>query len=144
MSDTVRYVNTASSGGNGTTNDESGVNAAYTDLDDWEAAEQTVLSRRLRVGSRRQGSQVEASLHRPFVEGLDVIEDALDLGRIDGHRAARKTPSHESVVGIGALSDGNATPAGGVRARIDHVKASRWAPQLRHGSSPAAGAERIV
>ena len=38
-----RYVNTASSGGNGTTNDTSGANAAYASLSSWEANEQTDL-----------------------------------------------------------------------------------------------------
>jgi len=40
----TRYVNTASSGGNGTTNDESGDNAAYVSLNAWEAAEQSSLT----------------------------------------------------------------------------------------------------
>lgn len=43
MAEIVRYVNTASTGGNGTTNDESGANAAYASLSAWEAAEQTDL-----------------------------------------------------------------------------------------------------
>lgn len=43
MAEVTRYVNTASSGGNGTTNDESGANAAYASLALWEAAEQTDL-----------------------------------------------------------------------------------------------------
>jgi hypothetical protein len=43
VAEVVRYVNTASSGGDGTTNAESGANAAYASLSAWEAAEQTNL-----------------------------------------------------------------------------------------------------
>jgi hypothetical protein len=39
----TRYVNTASSGGDGTTNATSGVNAAYATCQAWETAEQTDL-----------------------------------------------------------------------------------------------------
>jgi len=39
----TRYVNTASSGGNGTTNAEAGTNAAYVSLTAWDAAEVTDL-----------------------------------------------------------------------------------------------------
>lgn len=39
----TRYVNTASSGGDGTTNGEAGATAAYASLSAWEAAEQTDL-----------------------------------------------------------------------------------------------------
>ena len=43
MATVIRYVNPASSGGNGTTNALSGANAAYISLNSWEAAEQTDL-----------------------------------------------------------------------------------------------------
>ncbi len=43
VAEVVRYVNTASSGGDGTTNAESGAQAAYASLNAWEAAEQTDL-----------------------------------------------------------------------------------------------------
>ncbi len=39
----TRFVNTSSSGGDGTTNNESGATAAYASLSAWEAAEQTNL-----------------------------------------------------------------------------------------------------
>ena len=39
MADVTRYVNTASAGGDGTTNGESGANAAYVSLSAWNAAE---------------------------------------------------------------------------------------------------------
>jgi len=39
----VRYVNCSSAGGNGTTNNESGADAAYASLSAWEAAEETDL-----------------------------------------------------------------------------------------------------
>ena len=39
----TRYVNTASAGGDGTTNAESGATAAYASLNAWEAAEATDL-----------------------------------------------------------------------------------------------------
>lgn len=44
MAQVTRYVNTASSGGDGTTNDESGATAAYASLSAWEAAEQGDLT----------------------------------------------------------------------------------------------------
>lgn len=44
MADVIRYVNTASSGGDGTTNGESGGTAAYASLTTWEAAEQADLT----------------------------------------------------------------------------------------------------
>ena len=43
MAEVVRYVNTASAGGDGTTNNEAGATAAYASLNAWEAAEQTDL-----------------------------------------------------------------------------------------------------
>lgn len=43
MAEIVRYVNAASSGGDGTTNATSGANAAYASLSAWDAAEQTNL-----------------------------------------------------------------------------------------------------
>ena len=43
MANVVRYINTASTGGDGTTNGESGANAAYSSIATWEAAEQTDL-----------------------------------------------------------------------------------------------------
>lgn len=43
MATVIRYINPASSGGDGTTNALSGVNAAYASMNSWEAAEQTDL-----------------------------------------------------------------------------------------------------
>lgn len=43
MATVIRYVNPASSGGDGTTNATSGAQAAYASLNAWEAAEQTNL-----------------------------------------------------------------------------------------------------
>lgn len=44
MADTQRFVNTASSGGDGTTNDTSGATAAYASLSAWESAEQGTVA----------------------------------------------------------------------------------------------------
>jgi hypothetical protein len=45
VADTTRYVNTASTaGGDGTTNAISGANRAYASLNEWEAAEQSVIN----------------------------------------------------------------------------------------------------
>lgn len=66
MAEVLRYVNTASSGGDGTTNGESGGTAAYASLVSWEAAEQTDLvsdgdTNRI-VCSIGSGSVVDTSL----------------------------------------------------------------------------------
>jgi hypothetical protein len=44
MATVTRYINTASSGGDGTTNGESGATAAYASMSAWEAAEQKNLT----------------------------------------------------------------------------------------------------
>ena len=61
-----------------------------------------VLDERVRV--ERDGRDLEPALERPLVQGLNPLENALELEAARVDAAGRKSPEHERVVRFRAMS----------------------------------------
>ena len=61
-----------------------------------------VLDERVRV--QRDRRDLEPPLERPLVQGLDVLEHVLELEAARVDAAGRKSPEHERVVRVRAMS----------------------------------------
>jgi hypothetical protein len=61
-----------------------------------------VLDERVRV--QRDRRDLEAALQSPLVQGLDALEHVLELEAASVDAAGRKSPEHERVVRVRAMS----------------------------------------
>lgn len=81
MTDTIRYVNTASSGGDGTTNGTSGATAAYASLNAFEAAEAATIDAADRLICKCSGTEDNSGVS--FVGGWVVNGELHVIGNPD-------------------------------------------------------------
>jgi hypothetical protein len=70
--------------------------------------QQDVAVGEMRVRVKRDGADLVAALERRAIQRFDVAEDVLDLDVAGRHLAAGQAVEHERVVGVRAVSDGNA------------------------------------
>ncbi len=70
------------------------------------AGEQGVLVADVGVGVDANGGEVEFALGGAFVQGLDVLQDMFEAEAVGRDELFRQGVEHESVVGVGRMTEG--------------------------------------